>query len=70
LGRYDEALDFINKGLELFPDSSLNCNKSYFLYHLERYDEALDSINKCLDCSSDEDDIELKEKIESKLNNS
>ncbi len=69
LGRIDEALDFINKGLELFPDSSLNCNKSKFLYHLERFEEAWVSINKCLDCGADEEDIELKEKIETKMHN-
>lgn len=71
LGRFDESLNAFDYTLEIDPNfETAYSTKSAILFELGRYDEALVSINKCLESSTDEDAIELKEKIESKLNTS
>ena len=67
-GRYDEALDLINQGLELYPDGKLNYNKALILFRLDEFDEAFNYINKFLDSvPDDERGMELKRNIEEKL---
>jgi len=50
LGRYDEALDWIQKALDIEPLSPiLNANKGYLLYVDRRYDESVTELKKALE---------------------
>ncbi len=68
MGRYGEALELLDKGLEITSDERLNYNISFILYRVDKFEEALQYINKFLNSKPyDERGLELKRDIEDKL---
>ena len=70
LKEFDEANAICDCLIEKEPENAKNyCLKAMILFEEEKYEESLDFIQKTLNLNSDcEEAIELKEKIESKLN--
>lgn len=53
-GKFEEALDYIEKAAEIDPMSEINYHlRGFILYSQEKYEEAMEQFNKCLEILPD-----------------